>query len=144
MYRQLHRTCSAVMAVAFASCSVVPHEGASDAGLRACVTSACSLSGAWNATYTVVDAGSGLSCSPTPGPLHFTSDGGTVCMLGAESGASDGGCRFSFLVRRNNLDYVGEEHWSFRTMDAGVLAGTLSISMVFPQCSTDYTVHAER
>lgn len=120
-----------------------------DAGVAApvafCLSSRCDVDGTWQVSYTR-DSGERATtgCFPSGLPLELTSDGGMVCMPGADDGSTDGGCGFWFHVSRNGFDWVGSEVWAFDVIDGGALVGTWTVASTFPPCSAAYTIRATR
>ncbi|MDP1915639.1 MAG: hypothetical protein Q8L14_05300 [Myxococcales bacterium] len=122
-----------------------------DAGVAApvafCLSSECEVDGTWQVSFTRDSGYYGIpACSPTTAaPLRLTSDGGSVCMIGADEGSSDGGRRFLFHVSRTGFDWAGSEVWAVdEARDGGALVGTWTVSMAFPSCSDSYSIRATR
>lgn len=123
--------------------------GQTDAGVvppaAFCLSSRCDVDGTWQVSFTR-DSGppAMAACGPNRAPLGLTSDGGLVCMPGADDGSSDGGCGFWFHVSRNGFDWVGSEVWAFDVIDGGALVGTWTVDSTFPPCSASYCIRATR
>lgn len=65
-------------------------------------------------------------------------------MRGANGAATDGGCRFHFVVSASTFDYFIREDWELGLMDGGRLAGTRTMYSYSPRCDSEYAASAVR
>ena len=143
-----------VLLIAFAACSggtmPPPDSGHQDSGphppgpQQFCVRSSCEAGGVWRVIY--MGTSGNPVCKPVDDQIEFTSDGGSVCMLRASDGGSDGGCGLQFVIRwQQDAGLDGSDTWNVGIPDAGHMYGTWHTEVTgISNCQSTYDVHAVR
>jgi hypothetical protein len=142
-----------VAALAIAACTAPPSppdSGPLDSGPQVqqfCVGSFCSAGGTWRVAYA--GTASNPVCRPVDDQLQLTSDGGTVCMLRASDGGSDGGCGLQFVIvwaqAGDGGGLQGVDTWDVFIPDAGHMYGSWATHVTgVTSCDAVWSIHGQR